>query len=48
MGVEGISEKKKDADIILITIFAVWKEKNIRAFKGVEENGFDLIKNRWF
>lgn len=47
---KGISEKRKYADIIPITIlWAVWNERNVAAFEEVdEENSFDfIIKNRW-
>lgn len=33
--------------IPLATFWVAWKERNIRAFKGIEAN-FNKIKNSWF
>lgn len=43
---KGISNGKKKVGLIPLANFrVVWKEKNMRAFKGVEAN-FDRVRDR--
>lgn len=45
---KGISSERKHVNLIqLATVWAVWKERNMRAFKGLE-NDFERVKERWF
>lgn len=43
-----LGEKKKYLMLIPLSLmWVVWKEKNSRAFEGIE-NDFNSIKDRWF